>query len=133
MKYFIDTNIIIYSLKNSYPAIKSHFMTVPAQEIVIPEIVLAEIEYGARKSVDYNLTIGRYRAFTDVFDKAAFDGSAACFYGQIRAELEKSGQPIGPNDMLIASIVMANDGILVTHNVGEFSRIQNLKLEDWTL
>ena len=53
MKYYLDTNIIIYAMKNEYPNIKNHFLRVPSSSIVIPNIVLAEIEYGARKSKNY--------------------------------------------------------------------------------
>ena len=49
-----------------------------------------------------------------------------------KADLNTAGTPIGGNDMLIAATVIANDGILVTHNVGEFSRIEGLVIEDWT-
>ena len=62
-----------------------------------------------------------------------FDDAAANAYSDIRAKLEKAGKPIGPNDMLIAAIAVANDLILVTHNTAEFSRIQGLKLEDWEI
>ena len=57
MKYYLDTNIIIYALNGKYPAIVPHFEHVPAMAIVIPSVVLAEIEYCARKSRDYAKTI----------------------------------------------------------------------------
>lgn len=133
MKYYLDTNIIIYALKNSFPAIKDHFYNIPAQSLVIPTIVLAEIEYGARKSIDYEKTMVAYRAFMNSFDKASFTEKAAKEYGDIRASLEKSGRLIGNNDMLIAAIVRSEKGILVTHNTKEFERINNLQLEDWTI
>ncbi len=60
-----------------------------------------------------------------------FDDAAARTYGLIRAALEKEGQPIGPNDMLIASIALANGLVLVTHNTAEFSRVPTLSIEDW--
>lgn len=133
MKYFLDTNIIIYSLKGTYPQIKSHFMNVPAQSIVIPAIVMAEIEYGAKKSYDYQKTIYQYKLFTDTFEKASFSQAASVYYGDIRSRLEKEGKTIGANDLLIASIVLADGGILVTHNTKEFGRIPELQLEDWTI
>ena len=96
MMYFLDTNIIIYSIKNSYPGIQNHFLRIPSQKISIPSIVTAEIEYGAKKSFDYDKTIQIYRQF------------------------------------MIASIVLTEEGVLVTHNVKEFSKVPNLRLEDWT-
>ena len=134
MKYFLDTNTIIYAVKGKYPAIADHFARTHAQSIMVPSIVVAEIEYGAEKSSDYSRTIAVYNRFLNAFRNniAEFSYSAAVEYGIIRAELEKAGTPIGPNDLIIAAIVKANDGILVTHNVGEFSRVRGLRIEDWT-
>ena len=132
MKYFLDTNTIIYAIKGTYPNMAYHFKSVPKETIVIPNIVLAEIEYGARKSKNYKKTIEKYIEFTNYFDLGYFDKNAIISYGKIRAELEKTGHLIGPNDLIIASIVIANDGILVTHNTKEFARVSELRIEDWT-
>lgn len=132
MKYYLDTNIIIYAINDRFPAIKDHFYNMPAQAIVIPSIVIAEIEYGAKKSNDYEKTINIYRRFTDSFEKAEFTEKAAGEYGIIRSALEKSGTIIGGNDLLIASIVKAENGVLVTHNINEFKRVDGLQIEDWT-
>ena len=131
MKYFLDTNMIIYFIKGKYPALLEHLRTIPAQSIVIPAVVLAEIEYGAQKSMDYQMTISKYRKFTRAFETIPFSGASIQVYGEIRRALEKAGMPIGPNDLMIAATVLANDGILVTHNTKEFSRVPGLRLEDW--
>jgi len=60
-----------------------------------------------------------------------FDDRCAEEAGQIRADLAARGQPIGPNDLLIAATARAHNAILVTHNIREFSRVTNLNLEDW--
>ena len=133
MMYYLDTNIILYSVKGTFTAIKDHFRKIPMQSIVIPDVVMAEIEYGAQKSQNYDNTIRIYTKFTDNFAKAEFDTKSAKVYGEIRSRLEKSGTPIGANDMLIAAIAMSNGGTLVTHNTREFSRIQGLLVEDWTI
>ena len=133
MKYYLDTNIIIYAMKNEYPNIKNHFLRVPSSSIVIPNIVLAEIEYGARKSKNYKKTIDIYNQFTNTFEMAEFSIKAVKEYGNIRKDLEKQGKIIGPNDLIIAAIVKSEDGILVTHNTNEFSRVKGLKIEDWTI
>lgn len=62
-----------------------------------------------------------------------FDDQSALIYGQIRTQLAASGTPIGPNDLLIASIALANNLIVVTHNTREFSRVGGLRLEDWEI
>ena len=132
MKYFLDTNIIIYALNGKYPAILSHFQKIPSMSIVIPSIVLAEIEYGARKSIDYGKTTALYNEFTKVFEAEDFSSKAAVEYGNIRTSLEKKGPVIGANDMLIAATVLAAGGTLVTHNTKEFNRVESLLIEDWT-
>ncbi len=65
------------------------------------------------------------------FISLPFDDSCAEIYGNIRAYLANKGTPISSNDIQIASIALANNLILVTHNVGEFSRIEGLQIEDW--
>lgn len=132
MIYLLDTNIIIYAMKGQFPAIRQHFAQVPAQSILIPSVVLAEIEYGAQKSTDYTKTITKYKKFTDCFKNIAFEAKDTTAYGLIRRQLEKEGTPIGANDLLIAAIASANNLVLVTHNTREFSRIPGLMLEDWT-
>ena len=116
------------SLGITYPAIVGHFKKIPASAIMIPEVVVAEIEYGARKSRDYQKTMERYLPFINVFEKVPFGGMATQKYGVIRANLEKDGHVIGANDMQIAATALAEGGTLVTHNTGEFERIQGLLL-----
>ena len=64
---------------------------------------------------------------------ASIDSAAIEFYGKIRSDLERKGLPIGANDYFIAAITRANNGVLVTNNTREFSRIEGLALEDWTI
>lgn len=113
--YYLDTNIIIYSVKGTFTTIKEHFRKIPMQSIVIPDVVMAEIEYGAQKSQNYDNTIRIYTKFTDNFAKAEFDTKSAKVYGEIRSRLEKSGTPIGGNDMLIAAIAMSNGGWIIVN------------------
>ena len=65
------------------------------------------------------------------FQIATFDSPAAWLTGDVRANLERLGQPIGPMDTLIAAHAMSQDLTLVTHNMGEFSRVKGLRLENW--
>ena len=132
MKYFLDTNIIIYAIKGKYPNIIKRFLKVPYQSIVLPSIVIAELELGAKKSANYKKVTKKYEEFINLFDEVSFDNKAAKIYADIRYDLEKKGAIIGPNDLIIAATVLANDGILVTHNVKEFNRVKDLKIEDWT-
>lgn len=70
-------------------------------------------------------------AFFEPFECLPFDSRAADVYGGVRADLERGGRPIGPNDLLIAATALAHDVILVTHDVSEFERVPGLGVEDW--
>ena len=132
MKYFLDTNIIIYAAKGMFPVLIDRFTEHRPEEIFIPAIVSSEIEYGARKSIDYVTMMSKYRNFLSLFSVVSFSEKAAYCSGIIRSDLEKKGTPIGVYDTLIAGTVIANDGVLVTHNVNEFRRVEGLRVEDWT-
>ncbi len=101
-------------------------------EIKICSIVKAEILYAAEKSIRKDKNLKKIEEFLLPFEIISFGDSESISYAGIRSDLEKRGEIIGPNDLLIASTVLANNGILVTHNVKEFSRVRNLRLEDWT-
>jgi tRNA(fMet)-specific endonuclease VapC len=91
----------------------------------------AELFFGAAKSRSPEKTLDAQRAFLEKFRSLPFDTEAALQYGQVRAELESRGTPIGANDLLIASIALANGLTLVTHNTREFAGVPGLSLADW--
>lgn len=132
MKYCLDTNIIIYCLKGKYPTIVSQLQSHRPDEILIPEIVRAELFFGAAKSQQKARTLERIHAFLRPFEYLPFAGDAVEHYADIRANLETRGQSIGPNDLLIAATARANGATLVTHNAAEFQRVAGLNIEDWT-
>ena len=132
MIYFLDTNICIYLLNDKFHNIREKMGDLNVADIKISSIVAAELIYGAYKSAKVEYNFSRFKKFLSVYEIIPFDGSMVNIYGEIRAELERKGKVIGWNDMLIAATVLANDGVLVTNNTNEFSRISNLILEDWT-
>ena len=87
--------------------------------------------YGAEKSKAKKKNRATVENFISTFEIIPFDEKSCKIYARIRASLEKSGVPIGPMDLLIASISLANSFILVTNNIKEFRRIKGLKLENW--
>jgi tRNA(fMet)-specific endonuclease VapC len=133
MMHFLDTNICIYFLNGTYEAIGNHFRKISPKEIQIPSIVKAELLFGLEKSKRKNEIKEKYEQFLDAFEIIPFDDSAAYQYANIRFELEKKGNLIGGNDLIIASTVLSRQGILITHNVKEFKRVPGLFVEDWTL
>lgn len=134
MIYYLDTNIIIYALNDKKSSVWNKLKEIPSMSIVIPEIVLAELEFGARKSKDYEKNKRIQEMFLSSFEIVPFCGKKmAESYGKIRWDLEKSGKIIGSNDLLIAATVLAEGGTLVTHNTKEFNRIKDLDIEDWVI
>ncbi len=131
MKYLLDTNVCIKYLNGRSAHIRQKVTFHGSQEIVLCSVVKAELFYGAMKSNNPKKTLTKQRQFVNRFQSLPFDDNVAEVYSQIRADLEQKGTPIGPNDLLIASIAIANDLILVTHNIREFSRIRDLNIEDW--
>jgi tRNA(fMet)-specific endonuclease VapC len=129
--YFLDTNTCIYFLNGKYESIKAKILTTSPNEIVIPSIVKAELLFGAYKSKKPKETIEKVEKFLEPFEVMPFDDMTAYVYAELRNKMEQSGELVGPNDLLIASIVKFHEGILVTNNVREFKRIKGLKIEDW--
>jgi tRNA(fMet)-specific endonuclease VapC len=109
-----------------------HFQELSPDHIKIPSIVKAELLYGAYKSQKTDENLNKLDIFLSPFEIVSFDSNVSQVYGEIRAILEKKGTPIGPNDLIIASIVLSMKGVLVTNNIKEFSRVKNLKTVDWS-
>ena len=131
MKYFLDTNICIYYLNDKFHHIRVKLGEISRHDIKMPSVVTAELYYGAAKSSKRDFNLARYHRFVSAYEIIPFDHAASQIYGDIRANLESRGQPIGWNDLMIAATVMAHGGVLVTHNTDEFSRIAGLVLADW--
>ncbi|HDQ00423.1 MAG TPA: type II toxin-antitoxin system VapC family toxin [bacterium] len=131
MTYLLDTNSCIKYLNGTSENIKTRLESKQLQDIVVCSIVKAELFYCAQKSAKPTENLEKVHKFIDRFVSLPFDNKASEKYGEIRSNLEKAGTPIGPNDLLIASIALANNVTLVTHNIREFKRVKRLKTEDW--
>ena len=133
MKFLLDTNICIYLIKNKPPSVLRHFQAHPVGEIGISSITVAELQYGVYKSRYVSRNQQALEQFLAPLVVADFDYRAAVVYGQIRAQLEAQGLPIGSLDMLIAAHALSLNLTLVTHNTREFSRIPGLAIADWAV
>ena len=131
MTYLLDTNTCIQFLSTRHSAVQRRMATVSSDDVVICQIVKAELFYGAYKSTRREANLTLLAKFLSQFVSLPFDDTSAEIYGRIRAELARAGTPIGPNDLMIAAIALAHNLPLVTHNVGEFGRVTGLHLEDW--
>jgi tRNA(fMet)-specific endonuclease VapC len=129
--YLLDSNIFIYYLNVRYPHLNEKLLSVSPSRIKIPAIVEAEIFVNIEK-IGKNKIRGLWENFFDTFESVPFDKTASRQYAIIRAYLEKKGTTIGPHDLIISATVLANNGILVTHNTKEFKKVPHLIIEDWT-
>lgn len=132
MKFLLDTNMCIGWLRQSQPNIIARMKQASPDDLAICSVVVAELIYGIERSPqqyqsDNRKKVGQLR---NRITSVPFDDFAAEACGRIGAYLAERGIPIGPNDLLIASIAVANDVTLVTHNTSEFSRVPGLHLED---
>ena len=130
MRFLLDTDAVIALIKGSPQAVAWLRRRAPA-EVSLSGITKAELYYEARKSqrVEQNLQV--LHRFFEPFRSLAFDDRAAEEYGIIRADLERAGTPIGPNDLLIAALARSRDLTLVSLNRGEFGRVAGLRLTDF--
>lgn len=130
MAYLLDTNAVIALMKN-HQRVVERIRQVGRSELVICAPVEAELWFGVNKSSRVEENHRHLLTLLEWLPSLAFAGEATRLCGEIRATLARLGTPIGPYDLQIAAIALANGCTLISHNTGEFSRIAGLKLEDW--
>ena len=131
MKVMLDTNICIYMIKQKPQSVLERFRAFQVGDVGISSITLAELQYGAMKSVRPRQNRESLKEFIAPLDVASFDIAASEASGEIRASLEKSGRPIGAMDLLIAAHALSLDARLATNNERAFRRVRGLHVENW--
>jgi len=132
MRILLDTDICIYAINRKRPEVLSRVRGYPLGEVGISAITYAELRFGVENSARVEQNMDRLERFLLPLEIVPFDAEAARHYGQLRHELKRAGCPIGSNDLLIAAHALALTATLVTNNVREFSRIDGLRVEQWT-
>ncbi|WP_434151892.1 type II toxin-antitoxin system VapC family toxin [Methylocaldum gracile subsp. desertum] len=128
-----DTNVWIRYLNPAPSPVNQRFIEHLPESIVLCDVVKAELYFGAYKSQRREANLSLLETLFAQFVSLPFDGNAARLCGELRADLARKGKPIGPYDLQIAAVALANDLTLVTHNTVEFGRIDGLRLEDWEI
>ncbi|WP_419662661.1 VapC1: tRNA(fMet)-specific endonuclease [Desulfosarcina variabilis str. Montpellier] len=131
LKYLLDTNIVIYTMKNRPQRLKRRFQEHHGR-MAISAVTLGELVFGAEHSQEVERNLADIESFVARLDVLPFNNTAAYHFGQIRAALYRIGRPIGPYDMMIAGHARANGLILITNNTNEFERIPGLLIDDWS-
>ncbi len=130
MIYLIDTDIIIYSLRND-PTVHFNFKKYKAIPKAVSVVTYGELVYGARKSRLMQKNIAVIRRLAEIFPILDVTPSVMDTFGELKALLERQGNRIDEMDLLIASTALCHNMILVTNNEKHFSRIEGLALENW--
>lgn len=131
MRWMLDTNTCIAVIKKHPVALKK-LRGKSVGQVGVSSITLGELAFGADKSSRSSQAHEALSEFLIALEVAGFDDSSAMTYGKVCVSLEQRGKPIGPLDTLIGSHALEINAVLVTHNTREFSRIDGLRLEDWT-
>lgn len=126
----LDTNVMSDLVRHPQGCVFDRIEALGGDAVCISVITAAELRYGCAKKGSPRL-LAQVEAIIGSIAVLPFDVPADAEYGSIRAELETSGKPIGPNDLLIAAHARALDATLVTANVGEFDRVRKLRVENW--
>ncbi|PAX56120.1 type II toxin-antitoxin system VapC family toxin [Brunnivagina elsteri] len=128
--YLLDTNIISELIKNPLGIIFSKIQSTGEEKICTSIIVACELNFGARKKNSPQL-LEKIEAILDCIEILPLTDPVEQYYAEIRTYLEQQGTPIGGNDLLISAHALTLDLTIVTANVREFSRVPNLKVENW--
>lgn len=130
MRYLLDTNILSDLVRNPTGLAAVRLAAVGEQAVCTSIIAAAELRYGAAKKGSPRLT-AQVAALLDAMDVLSVEAPMDESYGEIRATLEKTGEPIGANDLLIAAQCRTLGYTLVTANEREFRRVAGLAVENW--
>jgi tRNA(fMet)-specific endonuclease VapC len=129
--YMLDTNICIYIIKKQPPKVLQRFEQLPIGSVLMSLVTYGELEYGALKSNNSKKALGVLEELVNYIPVIPLKTAVAKHYAVIRANLESKGTPIGNNDLWIAAHARSLKHILVSNNVREFNRVENLELENW--
>jgi tRNA(fMet)-specific endonuclease VapC len=130
MRYLLDTNIVSDLVRNPQGKVAEQILKVGESKVCTSIIVAAELRYGAEKKQSPRLC-GQLEAILGALEILPFAKPADVSYGSIRVQLERAGKPIGANDLLIAAQALTLGHTVVTDNEKEFSRVKQLRVENW--
>ena len=131
MKYLLDTDTCIYLINERPRPVLARFRRHAVGDIGVSAVTASELAWGVAKTGSE-----RNRAALEAFllplEIASYDLAAALRYGELRADLERRGRPIGPLDTMIAAHALSLGVTLVSNKLREFSRVRDLTVESWT-
>ena len=130
--YLLDTNICIFAINSRPGNVLEILKDKLKYGLFVSSLTIAELEYGVQNSSKTEDNRIALLKFLSIFNIVDFEDKDAIYYGKLKTQLKREGKIIGPIDMLLAAQALRTNMIFVTNNVGEFSRIKELKIEDWS-
>jgi tRNA(fMet)-specific endonuclease VapC len=130
MRFLLDTNIVSHLVRHPRGKISDRIAEVGEEHVCTSIIVAAELRFGATRKNSSRLT-AQLEGVLGAIDLLALEAPVDAVYGMIRASLERTGQPIGANDLLLAAHALTLGHTVVTDNEREFLRIDDLRVENW--
>lgn len=130
IKFMLDTNMVVYTIKNRPAQVRDAFKK-HAGQMCISSVTWGELIFGTERSSQPERNLADIENMAARLEIVSFDHQAAAHFGQLRAELYRQGKPIGPYDMMISGHARSLGLILVTNNLKEFDRVPGLRLENW--
>lgn len=130
MIFALDTNSVSYALRGE-GRVADRLLSVSRNQVALPSVVLYELEAGLAKAGVGARRRKQFDEFMGSLRVLPFAEAEARVAAEIRVELERQGQPIGPHDTMIAATAVRHGAVLVTRNVREFGRVTGLRVEDW--
>ncbi len=131
MAWLPDTNVWISLLKNPESQLEARMRSLPMSEVFLCSIIKAELWHGAEKYGNRERRLHALEMLFAPFTSLPFDDECARHYADIRHRLELQGSLIGPNDLKIAATARAHGLTIITRNLTEFSRVTDLRVENW--
>lgn len=130
MRYLLDTNIISALVRDPHGRVTKRIRKVGEAKVCTSIVVAAELRYGAAKKGSARL-LSQLEAVLSALEVLALESPVDSVYAEVRTELERSGQPIGGNDLLIAAHALSLGHTVVTDNEREFGRVEGLRVQNW--
>lgn len=129
-RYLLDTNTASYVIKGSVPGVRERVASIAPADVLVSVVTEAELRFGVLRHPDatgLEVLVEEFLRFVEI---KSWDSAAARHYAEIRATLERLGQPMGNLDMMIAAHALALSAVLATSD-RVFSRVKGLKVENW--
>lgn len=131
LRVMFDTNMVSAIIRGeAYGSPLESRLVSSGRTTCVSIVTACEVEFGLAKIPSRRVS-ENWARFQELVTTVPFEDPAQYHYGHIRAHLAAQGRPIGANDLFIAAHALALDLVLVTANVGEFSRVPDLRVENW--